>query len=219
MHTQRITSRLRSSHLVALLAIASATGCGHDSRFARNDSNSVEPPTTVAAATPSPKAAMASAQEHGMAKDMSEGVVHAVGRPVSDDVDLFAQMENQNDVALTASTTAAKANMSMPTLRTLGATEDLQTALNNASGIVLVDFYADWCGPCRRQAKVLHEVEAKAKSMGAEIIKVDVDKHTKLAEQYEVGSLPTLIAFRNGTVVHRKLGLTDKDQILTILGK
>jgi thioredoxin len=155
----------------------------------------------------------------GMIKDMSEGVVHAVGRPVSDAASPFAPLETQNDVALTASTTAAKANMNAPTVRTLEATEDLQTALNNASGIVLVDFYADWCGPCRRQGKILHELEAKAKSMGAQIIKVDVDKHTKIAEQYEVGSLPTLIAFRNGTVVHRKLGLTDEDQILTILNK
>ena len=61
---------------------------------------------------------------------------------------------------------------------------------------ILVDFYADWCGPCRMLAPVLEEASTK---FDTEIIKVNVDEHEEIAKKYGVMSIPTLIVFENGT--------------------
>ncbi len=87
------------------------------------------------------------------------------------------------------------------------------------SGVpVLVDFYAEWCGPCSMQAPILEEVfeavEGKAK-----IVKVDVDSEGELAAQFGVMSIPTLIIFKNGEVSERLVGLQSKDSLIELLTK
>lgn len=71
---------------------------------------------------------------------------------------------------------------------------------------VLVDFYADWCGPCRMLAPVLEEASTK---FDIEIIKVNVDEHEGIAKKYGVMSIPTLIVFENGTEKKRNVGYID----------
>ncbi|MFT7150892.1 MAG: thioredoxin 1, partial [Nonlabens sp.] len=68
---------------------------------------------------------------------------------------------------------------------------------------VLVDFYADWCGPCQMMAPVLKEV---ADEMGdkVKIIKIDVDKNQPIAQRFGVRSIPTLILFKNGKILENK---------------
>ena len=80
------------------------------------------------------------------------------------------------------------------------------------SGLTLVDFYADWCGPCRMLTPVLEEV---AKDLGgkATIAKIDIDKAQKTAATYQVSSIPTLILFKDGKEVGRLIGLRDKPTI------
>ena len=73
-------------------------------------------------------------------------------------------------------------------------------------GRVLVDFYADWCGPCRMLAPVLEEASTK---FDTEIIKVNVDEHEEIAKKYGVMSIPTLIVFENGTEKKRNVGYID----------
>jgi len=104
-----------------------------------------------------------------------------------------------------------------PTLVTLGATESLQEKLKDAPGVVLVDFYADWCGPCRRQGTILHGAEFKAKQNNATIIKVNVDRHRQIATQYQVSGLPTLVAIKNGKVVKRQVGLANSAKVESLL--
>lgn len=106
-----------------------------------------------------------------------------------------------------------------PILKTLAPGEELADELARSNGIVLVDFYADWCGPCRRQGQILHESEDVARSSNARIVKVDVERHRALARQYDVGSLPTLIAFKNGKIVDRRKGLTDQKQLAAVFRK
>ena len=86
-------------------------------------------------------------------------------------------------------------------------------------GVVLVDFYADWCGPCKM---ITPHLEAVAKEVEgkASIIKIDVDKSQRVASTYQVTSIPTLILFNNGVEVDRIVGVRNakdiKDFILTV---
>lgn len=74
-------------------------------------------------------------------------------------------------------------------------------------GKVLVDFYADWCGPCQMLAPILEEVDF------IDIIKINVDKHQELAAKFGVMSIPTLVLMNNGEEVKRDLGFKNMDQI------
>ena len=73
---------------------------------------------------------------------------------------------------------------------------------------VLVDFYANWCGPCKMIAPELERVESSIK-----VVKVDVDEFEELARTYGVMSIPTLILFDKGKEVKRNIGFIDKDRI------
>ncbi len=77
-----------------------------------------------------------------------------------------------------------------------------------ASGVTLVDFWATWCGPCRMQAPIL---EAFAEEMGDQVKvgKVDVDEEPGIAARFNIFSIPTLIAFRDGKEIARTVGVTD----------
>lgn len=72
---------------------------------------------------------------------------------------------------------------------------------------VLVDFWASWCGPCRRQAPIVEELSQEGYAVG----KVDVDAEPELAQRYGIMSIPTLIVFKNGQEVSRSVGLTPKE--------
>ena len=72
----------------------------------------------------------------------------------------------------------------------------------------LVDFYANWCGPCKMVAPELEKAESSIK-----VVKVDVDEFEELARTYGVMSIPTLILFENGKEVKRTIGFIDKDRI------
>ena len=82
---------------------------------------------------------------------------------------------------------------------------------------VLVDFYADWCGPCKMQAPILEEL---SKELGdtANICKLNVDHNRDLAVQYEIQSIPTIIIFKNGQVDKSMVGLQNKDTLKKSLG-
>lgn len=78
---------------------------------------------------------------------------------------------------------------------------------------VLVDFYADWCAPCRMMKPILEEVKQK---MGddATIIKVDVDSNDAAAETYNITNIPTLVIFRNGEIKWRQAGVVQASQLI-----
>ena len=83
-------------------------------------------------------------------------------------------------------------------------------------GLVLVDFHADWCGPCRMLAPVLEKV-AKNVQGKARVIKIDIDQSQKVASDFRITSVPTLILFNNGSEVGRLVGLRDAETIVDFI--
>ena len=80
---------------------------------------------------------------------------------------------------------------------------------------VLIDFYADWCGPCRMVGPVLEEIAAEHPEY--KICKVNVDEENELAASFKVMSIPALFVLENGKVVNQSLGAKPKAQILDML--
>ena len=80
-------------------------------------------------------------------------------------------------------------------------------------GKVLVDFYADWCGPCRMMSPVIDDI-AKELEGKVKVGKVNVDNNQELAIKYEVMSIPTIMVFEKGNPVKTFIGVTDKQEIL-----
>ena len=79
-----------------------------------------------------------------------------------------------------------------------------------ASGTTLVDFWATWCGPCRMQAPILDAFESEMVAV-VKVGKVDVDEQPEIAARYNIFSIPTLIAFKDGAEIARNVGVTDLD--------
>lgn len=77
-------------------------------------------------------------------------------------------------------------------------------------GLVLVDFYAMWCGPCKMIAPILEELSNEVDNT---IVKVDVDRHPEISQQYNIMSIPTLVLFKNGQEVTRRSGFQTKDML------
>ena len=81
---------------------------------------------------------------------------------------------------------------------------------------VLVDFFAEWCGPCKTLAPILEQVKEELTD-GIKVVKIDVDKNQPLAAQYHVRGVPTMLLFKNGKQVWRQSGVLQKNEIVKII--
>ena len=82
----------------------------------------------------------------------------------------------------------------------------------NSNKPVLVDFFAEWCGPCKQMPAILKEVKSELKDQ-VRIIKVDVDRNPMIASKYKIKSIPTLIIFQDGEVKWQGMGVHSAQQI------
>ena len=88
-------------------------------------------------------------------------------------------------------------------------------SVKNSSKAVLLDFYADWCGPCRMVSPIVEEIAAENPQYL--IGKINVDNEPELAQQFKVLSIPTLAVIKNGAVINRSVGARPKTEILAML--
>lgn len=83
---------------------------------------------------------------------------------------------------------------------------------------VIVDFYADWCGPCKAMAPIMEEI-SKDLGLKAKVAKINVDQNQELSINYDIMSIPTILIFNKGKLVKQLVGLRDKQEIEDIIDK
>jgi thioredoxin len=97
-------------------------------------------------------------------------------------------------------------------VRAVTSVDDFEREVLQAEGLVLVDFWATWCPPCRRLAPTVEALANDYKGR-LSVAKIDVDGSPELAQRYGIQSIPTLILFRGGRVVDKRLGALPKDDL------
>ena len=88
----------------------------------------------------------------------------------------------------------------------------------NCDKVSVVDFYANWCGPCRKLSPIMEEVEGELAGK-VKFAKINTDENIESAKKYQVSGLPTLLLFKNGEVMERMVGLMPKSSIITNIEK
>lgn len=97
-------------------------------------------------------------------------------------------------------------------------TENFDKEVVSHEGVIVVDFFANWCGPCRKMGPILEEVEQDLNSK-VKFAKINTDDNLEMAKKYQVSGLPTLMVFKNGEPVERMVGLMPKNSIITNIEK
>ena len=97
-------------------------------------------------------------------------------------------------------------------------TESFDREVISHNGVIVVDFFANWCGPCRKLGPILEEVEQELASK-VKFAKINTDDNLEMAKKYQVSGLPTLMVFKNGETVERMVGLMPKSSIIQNIEK
>lgn len=94
--------------------------------------------------------------------------------------------------------------------------ENFKSEVIDSNQSVLVDFYAQWCGPCKMLRPIIDEIAGENSTV--KFVSIDIDEEIELAEEYNVSSVPCLVLFEKGNEVKRSVGLISKDDIVDLIG-
>ena len=100
-------------------------------------------------------------------------------------------------------------------MKVIKANKENFESIRNSEKPVLIDFYADWCGPCRMVSPIVDEIAEERDDIV--VAKVNVDEENELASEFGVFSIPTLVVIKNGKVINQSAGARPKDSILAML--
>ena len=103
----------------------------------------------------------------------------------------------------------------MPTVKVTSATFESEVIKSDKP--VIVDFYADWCGPCKILGPTMEQIADERKDL--KVVKINVDEEGELAQEYNVMSIPTIIVIKDGKVTNLSMGVQSKDRVLKLLEK
>ncbi|MBQ2744823.1 MAG: thioredoxin [Lachnospiraceae bacterium] len=95
--------------------------------------------------------------------------------------------------------------------------EEYNNEIINSEKLVLIDFFAEWCGPCKMLAPVIEQVAGEHTDI--EVVKVNVDEVPELAQMYSVASIPTLVFLKNGELVKEHVGFANKAEISNMIAE
>lgn len=202
--------------LLLILLCMLSVGCGITSkrtslREGRDELGAAqaEPKNDLAATAPTrrPWRSPQSADDAGQFPEQI--ALASAEEPVADRRDSRPASDNLSHMAARPTNAVASRAVEEVTTDSFGA------AVLDSEEPVLVDFYADWCGPCKRLTPMLDQMAAE--SSDVKIVKVDIDASKKLAKTYGVRSVPTLIVFRNGQPVSHHQGLASRQTVEQML--
>jgi thioredoxin 1 len=86
----------------------------------------------------------------------------------------------------------------------------------NLSGVVLVDFFATWCPPCKMLSPILEDISNSRKY---KIVKINIDDNPNIANRFKINSVPTLVVFKNGTPVEKSVGYIEKNEVISLMDR
>ena len=95
--------------------------------------------------------------------------------------------------------------------------KNFESEVLNSDKVVLADFNAQWCGPCKMLKPIIDSIAEERKDV--KVVSIDIDEEDELAEKYEVFSIPCVVVFKNGEEVRRSVGFKPKQDILNLIGE
>ena len=95
--------------------------------------------------------------------------------------------------------------------------KNFESEVLNSDKVVLADFNAQWCGPCKMLKPIIDSIAEERKDV--KVVSIDIDEQDELAEKYEVFSIPCVVVFKNGEEVRRSVGFKQKQDILNLIGE
>jgi thioredoxin 1 len=103
----------------------------------------------------------------------------------------------------------------MPTVKVTSA--NFESEVIKSEKPVIIDFYADWCGPCKILGPTMEQISDERKDL--KVVKINVDEEGELAQQFNVMSIPTIVVMKEGKVTNGSMGVQSKDRVLKLLEK